>query len=182
MWALFGCDAHLLWVSFVGWVRWMQAGVMAEGTSSPLQASAPGRVITHGSAGEMEITTPLGAARGYFGLRQMSSGESLWACARHVFAPSENKLGGFLLSPLFCKPWDTAQRPRGVRAPQLEALCPHGWVLARSGRLRAGRDAGELSGSCAGCGCSPGTRRIPLPGAGSGIGLGYYSNGAFLLN
>lgn len=72
-------------------------------------------------------------------------------------------MGGVLLSPLFCKPWDTAQRPRGVRAPQLEALCPHGWVLARSGRLRAGRDAGELSGSCAGCGCSPGTRRIPPP-------------------
>lgn len=166
---LLGWDARLLWVSFLGWVRRIQAVMVAEGTSSPLQSLCPAR---HSSlcGREREITTVFGAARVI-----SSFGESPGSREARGHASRELELLGFAQSPLL-------HGPRGVCGPQVEARCPDGWVFARWRWLRAGRDPVELSGSCDGCGWSPGTRRIPLPGAGSGIGLGYYSNAAFLLN
>lgn len=100
---------------------------------------------------------------------------SFWACARCVRTIRDLKLEFFALS-CPCKPWGTVQVPRGGCRPPVEA--PHLFccgLMALSGARP--RRAGAVTAAAV-----PRHPPRPLPGAGSGIGLGYYSNAAFLPN
>lgn len=100
---------------------------------------------------------------------------SLWACARRVRTIRDLKLEFFAPS-CPCKPWSMVQGPWGCCRPPVEAphLFCHGLMALSRARPRR---AGAVTAAAV-----PRHPPCPLPGAGSGIGLGYYSNAAFLPN